>query len=272
MSDFRPLSSSQQAQLFLHRLAPHSSAYNTGIAVRVRSAVDLPALADAVAALGRRHEMLRSLFTEVVGQPVRLLDDALAPPLVHRTMPGTTEDELASAVSRALKEPFRLAEEGAFRIVLFSRVQQDAVLLIAGHHIATDALSDALLLRDLLKLYAERTGGAPADLPTLRSGHDELLLREGKLLTSARGRRLAEQWRRVCEGSLAAELPTDRQRGPQQSFSGSTWRTTVARPAAERLVRAARDAGVTPSRYCSAPSRQWCTAPPGSGTSSSGAR
>ncbi|MFF9365247.1 hypothetical protein [Streptomyces griseoluteus] len=37
MSDPRPLSCGQQAQLFLHRLAPRAAAYNTGIAVRIRS-------------------------------------------------------------------------------------------------------------------------------------------------------------------------------------------------------------------------------------------
>ena len=57
-----PLSRTQEAQWFLHRLAPDSGAYNTGVAVRVRSALDLPLLRNAVSAVTDRHEMLRSLF------------------------------------------------------------------------------------------------------------------------------------------------------------------------------------------------------------------
>ncbi|MFE3634717.1 condensation domain-containing protein [Streptomyces sp. NPDC059168] len=246
MSDPRPLSYGQQAQLFLYRLAPHATAYNTGIAVRIRSAVDSSALADAVTALGHRHEMLRSLFTEVAGRPVRLVADGHAPRLKHRTPACGTEEELARAVSDGLREPFRLDEDGAFRVVLLTRAERDAVLLIAGHHIATDALSDALLLRDLLKLYEERVTGVPAELPRLRTDHDELVAREEALLASPRGARLAEQWRSLCEGSAAAELPPDRPRGPQQSFSGATYRVTVDRRPAQHLTRTARDAGVTP--------------------------
>ncbi|WP_328537489.1 condensation domain-containing protein [Streptomyces sp. NBC_00344] len=246
MRDAHPLSYGQQAQLFLHRLAPHSAAYHTGIAVRIRSAVDVPALGDAVRALGRRHEMLRSLFTEVDGAPVRIVDDAHAPRLDRRPLSGATEDELAEAVSRALRDPFRPAEQGAFRFVLLTRDPHDAVLLVAGHHIATDALSDALLLRDVLKLYEERVTGVPAGLPVLRAHHDELVEREKALLGSARGTRLAEQWRRVCEGSVAAQLPTDRPRRPEQSFSGATCRVTVPKESAELLTGAARAAGVTP--------------------------
>jgi hypothetical protein len=246
VGEAHPLSYGQQAQLFLHRLAPQATAYNTGIAVRIRSAVDVTALADAVTALGRRHEMLRSVFSAKGGTHVRYVADAHAPRLRQLPQPGATEEELAEAAARSLREPFRLAEDGAFRIVLLSRGPQDAVLLIAGHHIATDALSDALLLRDLLALYEERVTGRPAGLPTLRTDHDELVARERALVDSPRGARLAEQWRRACAGASAAELPADRPRGGRPSFSGATCRVTVDREQTERLIRAARSAGVTP--------------------------
>jgi hypothetical protein len=246
VGEAHPLSYGQQAQLFLHSLAPHATAYNTGVAVRIRSAVDVTTLADAVTALGRRHEMLRSVFGTEGGTQVRYVADAHAPRLRRLPLPGATQEELAEAAARSLREPFRLTEDGAFRIVLISRDPRDAVLLIAGHHIATDALSDALLLRDLLRLYEEHVTGRPAGLPRLRTGHDELVARERALVDSARGARIAEQWRRTCAGATAAELPADRPRPGRPSFSGATLRVTVDREPAERLVRAARAAGVTP--------------------------
>src|SRR6516225_8733034 len=50
-----PLSHSQRSVWFLHQLAPESSAYNVGFAVRVRSSIDVPALRRAFQELMARH-------------------------------------------------------------------------------------------------------------------------------------------------------------------------------------------------------------------------
>ena len=69
--EYRELSQVQQDQWFLYTLKPEGSAYNTGVAVRIRSACDIAALGRAVESVGARHEMLRSTFRESAGRPVR---------------------------------------------------------------------------------------------------------------------------------------------------------------------------------------------------------
>ncbi|HEX7772135.1 MAG TPA: condensation domain-containing protein, partial [Pyrinomonadaceae bacterium] len=66
-----PLSFNQQSLWFLHHLAPESPAYNIARAVRLRSAVHVPALRDAFQAAVDRHPSLRTLFRERDGVPVQ---------------------------------------------------------------------------------------------------------------------------------------------------------------------------------------------------------
>ncbi|MFF2348139.1 condensation domain-containing protein [Kitasatospora sp. NPDC058115] len=240
-----PLSHTQEAQWFLYRLAPHSGAYNTGLAVRIRSAVDLDRLRHAVAALGERHTMLRSRFDVVGGRPVRIEEPLGEPVLTVRELPGADDPALRAAVREELGRPF-VPESGApFRFVLLTRGPADAVLLVAGHHIATDAASNALLLGDLLKGYEHP---APAGPPPAGRYHDHVD-KERRLLASARGTAMGGHWREVCAEVPAAELPADHRRPDSQSFAGDTLRVTVPPELAGPALSAAAEWGVTPYAF-----------------------
>ena len=63
------LSYGQRALWLLHRLDPHSAAYNVPWTWRVRSDVDVVALRRAFQSLVDRHRILRTTYVEVNGQP-----------------------------------------------------------------------------------------------------------------------------------------------------------------------------------------------------------
>lgn len=245
MSAAHPLSHTQEAQWFLHELSPTSSTYNTGLAVRVRSAVDVPALRQAVAALGVRHEMLRSRYAEADGRPVRKESSTSPVRLTEREHPGATDEELHAAVRAALNTPFSLRDEVPFRIVLLTRSTEDAVLLVAGHHISTDAVSNTLLLRDLFRVYQELTDGADAALRPLSVGFGDHVDKERRLLDSARGAAMKQYWNGVSRGSTPAALPTDRPRPTTQSFAGDTSRVLVPQELAALVRTFAAELDVT---------------------------
>ncbi|MEU7603671.1 condensation domain-containing protein, partial [Streptomyces sp. NPDC041003] len=184
MPSRHPLSHAQRALWFLHRVSPTGGAYHTGVALHVRSALDTAALGRAVDFVARRHELLRSVFTESDGEPVRIQHEEPTEPLVIRELPGAHDDALRAAVRAELLAPFALELKGAFRFRLLRRGPQDAVLLIAGHHIATDATSNWLVLRDVMHAYRDLVAGGDPEPGAPSGSHDTYVAKESALLSS----------------------------------------------------------------------------------------
>jgi condensation domain-containing protein len=241
-----PLSAGQRAVWLGHRLAPDSAAYNVVVAVRVRSRLDVDVLARAVEAVAERHELLRSAFVELDGRPGRMLTDRARPRLELRELPDVGEERLRELARAVCAAPLQLAETGPLRVVLLRRGPDDAVLVVVAHHIAADASSQWLILRDLLDGYRGLAdGGAPgwSVLPTTFSAHVEA---ERALLASKNVDQLANWWEQACAGVPAAELPVDRPRPAVRSGRGGTCELRLSAELAEGVRRGAAQLQTTP--------------------------
>ncbi|WP_073967614.1 non-ribosomal peptide synthetase [Streptomyces sp. CB02460] len=162
-----PVSDAQQRLWFLDRTGA-GAAYNLPMLVRLRGPVDPDALAGALADVAGRHEVLRTLFGESDGVPVRRVrtGNRARPPFAHEVV---GEAELTARVELAARHRFDLAAELPFRAVLFTLRERpgEHALLVLVHHIAGDGWSLRPLFRDLSHAYAARTGGGAAALPRL---------------------------------------------------------------------------------------------------------
>ncbi|MFF2548108.1 condensation domain-containing protein [Kitasatospora sp. NPDC058063] len=245
MSTCHQLSHAQEALWFLYELDPEGSSYNTGVAVRVLSPVELPALREAVAAAVARHELVHSLFDRVDGVPVSTPRAHEPFALLVEDLGPVGDDELRTAVRRALNEPYHLRDRGAFRFVLLRRSETDAVLLIGGHHIASDAVSDLVLLRDILAGYQQAVAGEEAAPAPVAYTHDTYVAAEQRLLSSPRGARAEAFWHGVIEGAQPAQIPTDRPRTAGPTPVGATHHLELDAGQVEALRTAARACGVT---------------------------
>src|SRR5262249_6001986 len=70
-----PLSLAQQRIWFFQQLQPESSAYNLGAILSLRGPLDRRALDASVSAIVRRHEILRTTYTETDGEPRMVVRD-----------------------------------------------------------------------------------------------------------------------------------------------------------------------------------------------------
>src|SRR2546422_489455 len=69
-----PLSFAQERLWFLHEMYPTSAAYNIPLVVRMSgSPLDVPLAQRTLDELIRRHEVLRTAFPAVDGQPVQMI-------------------------------------------------------------------------------------------------------------------------------------------------------------------------------------------------------
>ncbi|MCO5968353.1 condensation domain-containing protein [Actinoallomurus soli] len=235
----KPLSVIQQTMWLEHRLAPASAAYNLVLAIRIRSPYDVGALERAVEAVGARHELLRTRFVELDGEPRRV---PAGEPLARLEVQDVTAAGLRAAARAYVDRPFDLAE-GAFRVGLLRLAPDDAVLLPVAHHIAGDFASHWLIVRDLLAAYGQ------GRLPEPSGDYDLFVDEEARVVASAVGARSRAYWAERIEGASAAELPADRPRPALSRHVGATRKVRLAADVAERLPGAAEAAGVTPFAY-----------------------
>jgi hypothetical protein len=226
----------------LWKLAPDTAAYHIVLAVRLRGGYDRAALTGAVDDLVARHDLLRSRFVEVAGEPRREVGTVDPVRLEVRAAAGLTDDQLYARVGAVVREPFALDAAAPFRAVLLDRGPVDAVLVLVTHHIAGDATSQWLLARDLFRRYAgERL--APA------GSYDAHVRAEAQLLASPEGAALHAYWQEVCAGTAAAELPTDRPRPVRARLRGSSLAVRFDPLVASQLRTAAVATRVTPFGY-----------------------
>lgn len=234
----------QEALWFLHDLAPESAAYNVAFALRILDPVDTGALDQAVRRTARRHDMLRSSFSDESGHPERVVHEDDVVRLEVRL-----EGDPRAAVRGVIAEPFRLREAPLVRFVLL-RGDAEQVLVMVAHHVVLDAGSQTVIMRDLFEEYRALRTGVPARLPELPLTYADHVAAERELLASPRLAELTEHWRRFCAGApVALELPTDRPRPSVQRYTGSAVAVRLPEGAVAGVQRAARELRVTPFAF-----------------------
>ena len=250
-----PLSFAQQRLWFLDRLEPGSAAYLIPVALRLAGRLQPGALAAALTALVRRHEALRTAFTDSPAGPVQeiapLAPTALPLPVVDLAgLPaGRREGALARAVAAASARPFDLARAPLLRGQLFRLGAEEHLLLVTLHHVAGDLWSIGILVRELTAFYRAATtdGAAESAGDPLPIQYADYAVWQRRWLAGETLRRQLDYWRRRLAGvPTALELPTDRPRPAVAGFRGRqrTFRLDAELTAGLRLL--GRRCGATP--------------------------
>ncbi|MBV8201954.1 MAG: non-ribosomal peptide synthetase, partial [Acidobacteria bacterium] len=247
-----PLSFGQQRLWFLDRLErAGSAAYNMPAAVRLRGELDPAALAAALGEVVRRHEVLRTVFTLDGGEPVQVPLPAAPLPLPLVDLAAVAAGRRTAVARRlfaaAAALPFDLAAGPVVRALLLRAAPREHLLLVVVHHVASDAWSLGLLVREPAALYAAAHEGKPSPLAELPLQYaDYAAWQRGWL----RGEALAAQlawWRQALAGAPPLlDLPTDRPRPARQTFRGARAVRRLPPEAGPRLAAVARAQGATP--------------------------
>ena len=144
-----PLSFAQQRLWFAQQWDPESAAYNRPTALRLQGDLDVPSLERGLGEIVRRHEVLRTTFPAVDGQPVQRVG-----PMADLSLPVEdlthlpAEERLAAAEQRMidmLRQPFALESGPLFRVRLFRLDAADHLFFFLTHHIVFDGWSETCL-------------------------------------------------------------------------------------------------------------------------------
>ncbi|MCO5973403.1 non-ribosomal peptide synthetase [Actinoallomurus soli] len=216
-----PLSYAQQRLWFLDQLDVRSATYAMPLALRLTGEIDVDALRSALADVVARHEVLRTVYPQVDGEPCQVIRDDARPELRVEEV-----DDLAAALSRDAAHGFDLATEIPVRARLYAVGPGEHVLLLVLHHIAADGWSFAPLARDLITAYAAHAEGRSPAWRPLPVQYADYAVWQRELLGSedAPDSLISQQityWRDTLTGIPdQLDLPTDRPRPAQASYRG----------------------------------------------------
>jgi amino acid adenylation domain-containing protein len=246
-----PMSFAQRRLYFLQRLAPDSPAYNVVQAVRAGGQLDVDALRAALAAVVARHEVLRTRCSPGDAEPVLVLAEETGPTIevvdLAREGAPASLGGARDLFARLAERPFDLEAEPPLRATLARLDEDDHALLLVAHHIAADAWSCRLLLRELFRGYAGAVaGGVPGPAPAAIQ-YADFAAWQSSVLPTERSRAHLAYWRERLAGMPPVlELPLERPRPPVRSDRGAEIHLDLGAEARARLHAAARTVAVTP--------------------------
>jgi amino acid adenylation domain-containing protein len=221
-----PLSFAQQRLWFLHQLEPDSHAYNISEALRLLGQLNIVAMEQALNEIKRRHEVLRTSFGQRAGEPVQVIAEAQAEPLLvidlgHLPVDMRLEEarRLATIESQL---PFDLEHGPLWRAQLLQLDPNEHVLLTTMHHIVFDAWSSAVFLRELTQLYSAFKTGQASPLTELTIQYADFASWQRQWLSAAVIAEQVAYWKQQLAGArMVLELPSDQIRPPVQTQNGA---------------------------------------------------
>lgn len=243
-----PLSYGQQAMWFLWQLAPESGFYNVVFSCRICSSVNVTTLQKTFQTLIERHPQLRSNFPKQGNKPVQKINQTLSPNFEQINASTWSEQELDERVFQASQQPFDLENGSVMRVNLFTKSEQEHILLLIVHHIAIDAWCLPLLVEEMIIIYHALELGVQPNLIPLNYSYIDYVRWQRKLLTSVEGEKLWQYWQKKLSGDLPVlNLPTDRPRPPIQTYNGASHKFQLSPKLTEQLKQLAQTQGATQS-------------------------
>jgi amino acid adenylation domain-containing protein len=244
-----PLSYSQQRLWLLEQLGFTQHTYHLLEAIRLHGPLQVEALVQSFQEIIRRHEVLRTTFTKVEGQPLQIIGHAACPPIS-----GVDLQELSQCRQEAwvhkraqadVQQPFDLAHGPLVRATLVRLTDMEHVFLMTMHHIVSDGWSHGVFWRELAGLYEAFTTGQPSSLPLLSIQYADFASWQQRWL---QGEVLDPQiayWKHQLAGVSTLHLPADHPRPTVQTFQGARQFLTLSPTLTEALKTLSLRHGVT---------------------------
>ncbi|MBD2166658.1 condensation protein [Calothrix membranacea FACHB-236] len=245
-----PLSFSQQRLWFLDQLQPGNPALNICQFMRLSGWLNVPALEQSFQEVVKRHEALRTTFTIVDGQPLQVISPAsvFTIQLVNlQELPlDKREAEVIHLAHQETQKSFDLTKDCLLRVTLLQLSETEHILLLSIHHIAADAWSIGVLIREITTLYENFSRGYPSPLPELRIQYADFAVWQHQYLQGEKLGMLLSYWQQQLGSQLPVlELPTDMPRPTLQTFNGARQCLVLSKTFSEQLKTLYQREGIT---------------------------
>ncbi len=245
-----PLSFAQQRLWVLDQIEPNNPLYNVPRAISLAGALNLAALETALNGIVARHEIMRTSYGSEKGEPFQVIAQQQDTPLPVVDLSGLPAAEREKETRRLVQEyasaTFDLANDPIVRNILLKLGDEDHILVMLTHHIASDGWSSGILLRELTALYEAALDGKPANLPDLPIQYVDYAMWQRNWLQGEVLQQQLAYWRHQLDGAPPVlSLPTDRPRPAKSTFRGTIHRFALPPALAEAIRTLSRQQGGT---------------------------
>ncbi|MBF0813751.1 non-ribosomal peptide synthase/polyketide synthase [Staphylococcus saprophyticus] len=204
------LASSPQKRLYvLNEMVQGQTAYNMPSMLEINGVVDVARVEDVFQSLVERHEVLRTHFETIDGEPVQIIDEQANITVDYEE---TDIDDYETLLNNFVR-PFNLRHSPLLRVKIVKLADKRHILLFDIHHIISDGFSINLIIKEFIALYHERT-------------LEQLKVQYKDYSEWMHSRDLSDQrafWLSQFEDEAPVlDLPYDHSRPKQQSFTGKT--------------------------------------------------
>lgn len=235
-----PTSFAQQGLWFVQQMQPQNNvAYSIAHAIHFAGPLDVAALEQSLNKIIWRHEILRTTFELVDGEPMQIIGSGyLALPIIALNELSVSKQEIITRqmLREEIQQPFDLTRGPLLRFKLVRFSEQKHLLISIIHHIIFDNWSMNLFERELSLIYTAIVQGQPVTLPELPIQYADYAAWQRQWVQEEIFPEQRSYWVSQLEGALdAIELPIDHPRPAQRSFSGACHRFTLPLWLIERL-------------------------------------
>ncbi|GGC72209.1 condensation domain-containing protein [Chelatococcus reniformis] len=243
-----PCSSSQQRCWFIDALDPGSAALNVALRWELTGLINETLIERAFNVIVERHEVLRTRFIEVDGEPMQEVVPRLRLKLSNidlRHLPEELRDgEARKLAEREAHTPFDIHELPLIRVTLLRLAADRANLLLTVHQIAFDGWSIRIVAAEFGEIAAAYEQGRSSPLPELPLQYGDYARWQTEYLAS-QAKRYERYWYDQLIHAPYFEVPGDFEKPARPTHRGNILAEMLSPEMGERMEETARRLGVT---------------------------
>lgn len=245
-----PTSPAQQRLWFVTQIEGASAAYHLPVVVSICGDLHIGSLQAALSALVERHEVLRTVFVELDGEPFQKVLESQKVALEFTDLSVIEADDRESEILKLTREeiaaPFDLRAGPLLRARLLRRAGDAHTLVITMHHIVSDGWSIGVMMNELWPVYDAHRAGVARHLAPLPIQYVDFALWQRQWLAGEEAEKQLSYWKEDLAGAPELlELPADRRRPVVQSYRGATTHVNIGAETTAALRAFARQHNVT---------------------------
>ena len=144
-----------------------------------------------------------------------------------------------------INKPFDLSKDYMIRADLIKLSEEENVLVVTMHHIASDGWSVSILINEVMEFYGSHYEDSKEEPEPLKIQYADFSIWQRENLTDEVLEKKLDYWKNKLEDTPPLDIPTDHKRPEAQSFRGASFDFTIDKELSDQLQNLSRRHGAT---------------------------